>query len=90
MPVGAKRRVKRNTTAMSQQAVLADYKAAYDLLDRGALAEYAGQFVAVLNGSIVGVGGDSARLRQTVSQQREVDSERLAIIYVLDKTVILG
>ena len=68
--------------------VLADYTAAYQLLDSGALDAYAGSYVAVVNGAVAGSGPDSAALRQQVSRERQLHPERMAIVHVFDEATI--
>jgi hypothetical protein len=72
----------------AQADVLADFATAYRLLDQGELNEYRGQFVAVLSGRVAGAGPNSGKLRDQVSEAHRVDPERIAIIHVLDQTVI--
>jgi hypothetical protein len=62
--------------------LLADWKWAYDRLSRGEFERFEGQFVAVLEGEVAGVGIDQEELRDQVSQQRAVIGERVVIIYV--------
>jgi hypothetical protein len=68
--------------------VLEDYKAAYRLLESGALDQLSGQFVAVLEGRLVGNGRNSMALRTKTSRDYKVDPERVAIIHVFDEVVI--
>jgi hypothetical protein len=84
-----KQRNRPKKTIPDEAAVLADFSRAYDLLDRGALDTYGGQFVAVLQGQVVGADPDPAALREAVSEKHRIDPERMAIIQVVDKIVVL-
>ncbi len=68
--------------------VLADYQAAYRVLESGGLEPYGGQFVAFLDGQFAGADPNPAELRARVSRERGVHPERLAVIHVLDEIVI--
>jgi len=70
--------------------VLADFAAAYRLLDSGQLANHVGQMVAVLRGEVVGAGPDGVSLRARISKSRRVSPERIAIIRVFDETTVYG
>jgi hypothetical protein len=70
--------------------VLADFAAAYRMLDSGKLARYAGQHVAVFDGEVVGAGTESSSLRSRVSKIRGMSPERLAIIHVQGETTVYG
>ena len=80
---------RRTKNDPSDGAVLADFSRAYDLLDRGVLVPYAGQFVAVFQGKVVGADTDPGELRRAVSEKCKIDPERMTIIQVVDKIVIL-
>jgi hypothetical protein len=89
MSAGTRRRHPKNAVGEhAPEDVLADFAAAYRLLDHGELNEYRGQFVAVLDGRVVGAGPNPGKLRDQVSESHRVDPERLAIIHVLDQAVI--
>ena len=68
--------------------ILEDFKVAYRLLELGQLAQYSGQFVAVLNGQLVGVGPDSVDLRLKVGQEQRAHPNRIAIIHIFDEMVV--
>ena len=89
--VAARGRLRnRNRTNPPVADVLADFAAAYRLLDSGQLANYAGQHVAILHGEVVGAGPDSTSLRARVGKTRRVSPERIAIIRVFDETTVYG
>jgi hypothetical protein len=62
--------------------LLADWKWACDHLSRGEFERFAGQFVAVLEGEVVGTGLDQEQLREQISHQHGVIGERVVILYV--------
>ena len=68
--------------------VLEDFKAAYQCLDSGGLDQYSGQFVAFLNGHLVGVGPDSVDLRMKIGQEQHVHPNQIAVIHIFDEVVI--
>ncbi len=62
--------------------LIADWKWAYDCLAAGEFDRFCGEYVAVLQRSIVGHGTDQEELRSHVSQQQSVDGERVVVLYV--------
>lgn len=70
--------------------VLADYAAAYRLLDAGKLEAYAGKYVGFINGAVVGAAADAAALRKQISRERKVHPERIAVIHVFDEALPQG
>lgn len=69
-------------------AVLGDYRTAYELLEAGKLDAYSGQFVAFLNGRLIAAGPDSVDLRTKASRKKHVHPDRLAVIHVFDEAVV--
>jgi hypothetical protein len=68
--------------------VMQDYRAAYRHLQTNESAEYAGQYVAFLDGQLVDADPSSADLRARVSETKNVHPERIAIVRVLDQAVL--
>jgi|SRR5438105_6490630 len=68
--------------------VLDDFQAAYRQLESGALDQYRGEFAAFLNKQLAGTGPDSVDLRMKISQERDVDPERIAIIHIFNEPVL--
>jgi hypothetical protein len=70
--------------------VLEDYAAAYRLLDAGKLDGYAGKYVGIVNGAVVGAARDATALRRQISRERGVHGERIAVIHVFDEALAQG
>src|SRR5262245_40355513 len=70
--------------------VLEDYAAGYRLLDAGKLAAYAGQYVGIVDGAVVGAGADAASLSEQVARERKLHPERIAVIHIFDEALAQG
>jgi hypothetical protein len=81
---------KQQANGFSIDDVLADFAAAYRLLEARGLDQHAGQYVAVLRGEVAGAGLDAATLRETVSCTHGVHPERVAIIRVVNEATVYG
>ena len=75
--VGAKQPV-------DQRSVLGDWRAGFEMLESGALDEFRGQFVAILNSKVVDSGSDQSKLRKAVARATNVEEERVVVMYVDD------
>lgn len=62
--------------------VIADWNSAFQMLEAGELESYSGQFVAILNGEVVGSGAHPTKLYEEVSHTRGVAQERLVVMFV--------
>jgi hypothetical protein len=79
---------QRRDSALAE--VLEDYAAGYRLLDAGKLAAYAGQYVGIVDGAVVGAGEDAASLREQVARDRKLHPERIAVIHIFDEALAQG
>ena len=70
------------------QMVLKEFGAAYSSLESGALEQYCDNFVAFLDGKLVGSDPNQVILRSRVSAEQNVHPERMAIIHVDGKLII--
>jgi hypothetical protein len=67
---------------------VADWNWAHQQHEAGRLDEFRGEFVAVLQGRVIGHGSDPADLRQRLAGKHAVDPERLVVLYVEDPDAI--
>jgi hypothetical protein len=59
-----------------------DWNIAFSALEAGEYEEYSGQFIAILEGCVVGSGTNQAKLREEVAQRHGVRPERLVVLYI--------
>lgn len=71
-------------------AVLGDWRRAYELLEHGTLDLFRGRFVAVLNGELIGNGEDEGQLRSQCAKDKNIDPERVVVMYVDDGEYLLS
>jgi hypothetical protein len=64
-----------------QQAVLEDFKWAFEQLQTGNLKPYQGQHVAIVNRQILG-SGNSVTLLDSVCAEHHLDPERVIVMFV--------
>jgi hypothetical protein len=64
------------------EEILGEMKRAKQLLESGELNQYGGEFVAILDGRVVGHGKDEGALRQQVAESARVHPERMATLFV--------
>lgn len=70
---------------LAKDPTLADYGVGQDLRERGELAAYAGEFVAILDGKVVGHGPDGFDLREQVAERLGIPPCRPAILRVFSE-----
>jgi hypothetical protein len=64
------------------EALLQEWKQANRLLESGELAAFSGQYVAVVDGQVVGHGEHEDHLRQQCANRCGIHPERVVILYV--------
>lgn len=59
--------------------ILADIQFADDHMERGAFADYPGDYVAILNSEVVGWGNNESELRRRLSREKNVPESRFVV-----------
>ena len=65
-----------------EMEVVHDFNWAYEQVALGAFNDYAGQCVAIVNKTVLAVGGDFSRMRAEASAKAGVDPDRVVIFHV--------